>query len=85
MDTNRNKVGSHLFLVRLWLEGEMEVGAGTDGADKASSAWRGTVQHILTGKSANFYDRLALTELILEMMPARDDSKATQRENGATQ
>jgi hypothetical protein len=95
METSPNKVGSQLFLVRLWLDPD-----GADGASSASSAsgasgasgdeslsgtWHGTVQHILTGKAASFHDRLALTELILEMMSAHSDGEPTPSENGATQ
>ena len=74
MDRNRNKNGSELFLVRLWLHSDR-----ADEGDPGSNAWHGTVQHVLTGKAASFHDWIALTETFLEMMPAHtgDDESAT--------
>lgn len=94
MDTNRNRVGSHLFLVRLWLDpdGADEAGGagGAGGAGDAvgdgelSGAWHGTVQHVLTGKAASFDDRAALTDILFQMMPRHRNADAAPPENGAT-
>jgi hypothetical protein len=83
METNPNKLGSHFFLVRLWLD--LEAADGASGDERLSGAWHGTVQHILTGKSATFNDRTALTEIFLEMMPRQNSSaEAAPPEKGAT-
>ncbi len=92
METNPNKVGSHLFLVRLWLNlagADVGIGPGSASSERqdetVSGAWHGTVQHVLTGKSASFDDRTALADILLELMPGHmSNSETTPPEKGAT-
>lgn len=50
----KTQVGSHLFTLRVWLE---DVGHGR-------SELRGTLTHVLTGKTGHFRDWATLAQLI---------------------
>jgi hypothetical protein len=58
METGREHVRSHLFLVRLWRE---DLGEG-------QMEWRGKVQHALSGEVRYFRDWPTLTALLLTML-----------------
>ncbi len=69
---------SHLFLVRLWEEpgdgpgaDDLAGGNGThpkvDGA--TSRAWKGKVQHVVSGESHTFQDLPSLLDYLRAMMP----------------
>ena len=64
---DRQQHHSHLFTVRLWLE---NLGAGR-------AAWRGQVQHVLSGETHYFRDWPRLIALLRAMLPfAEGDSAA---------
>ncbi len=59
---------SHLFTVRLWDEEQVN----------GQAAWRGKVQHVLTGETRPFHDWPTLISLINGMLPQpMDDGRRT--------
>lgn len=72
-DPNR----SQLFLVRLWLQGELgdegssgrEATTPVHGDPDAEHSMHGKVQHVITGKTADFTDCHSLMRCLSMMMP----------------
>lgn len=74
MDETTRADGSHLFLVRLWVD---EKSADAD----QPAACSGKVQHVMSGKAANFNGWSALMELLTGMMPHDPGQTAPTSEN----
>ncbi|MDQ6694012.1 MAG: hypothetical protein M3014_06280 [Chloroflexota bacterium] len=69
--TQRSDDGSHLFLVRLWLEPATAVGAPAEQEAVAPPAkWEGChgrVQHVISGEAVSFVDWTTLAGAIRNM------------------
>lgn len=64
--------GAQLFLVRVWNEGEEE----------GQAAWRGKVQHVISGKARRFDDFTMLVSLLVSMVA---DNNSSSPGNSGTQ
>ena len=67
MKSQDHKIGSSLFLVRLW----------HSESDEAQPEWAGRVVHITSGEASNFLDLSALAPLLLEML---NTTQASQKQ-----
>ncbi len=65
MDKTRPNKVSHLFLVRVWLDEEM---------DEAHS-WQGKVQHVVTGQAGRFDSQSSMMLLLASMLPLSNSAK----------
>ncbi len=59
MEEGKDMSSSHLFLVRLWLEG----------GDAERSPWKFRVQHVNTGKTGTSDGETSLMDLLVSMVP----------------
>jgi hypothetical protein len=82
MDNDPQHGHSQLFLVRLWEKSSSDGNSGKsyrqiqdDQSDDSGTAWYGTVQHPVSGRTRHFKGRDGLTATLSEMLQAFSTAK----------